>query len=583
LSTKRETLLQRGRKVLKNTEVKQLLERLSEENEENRMSVESAEDDGMDEDESTEQFLTRGESRLKLWIPQVNGKQLESVEQVEKLVKEWYPGFMKHKEYPKYLRQARLHLELVKRFQEEELKRGDIARIAKETGQSPVTVKRWLIEGAKPRVYHYLNRNPLDDRTERVTKILDSLNGVIDMETLEQRLRTLYLYSALEQSKKHAENLERAKLFFQFLEEYAQGGILKSIAKRMKIGKSTISEWFNGSQLPTYIRIAVEIPSNQPDIGRKWLPLRLNSQTNLPEQFIQVPDTVTSEEDLLSVLRQVQSLDTPQMREFEKGYGKEPTPLSFMYLLGLILSDGGFDSDSDLSARVVLYASKKYSWNLRLGRGFSYAMGKVGLNVVRRADSTKIRDGETTVFNVWGSQASPLLRWVKEVLFGLGPSLMKKQNPIEADWILNLPHDYRVAFLQGLADGDGYASIRSFNAGIATLTNHTFLNRLLNTFNIFPTIEKSKVRIGRYDDILKVSKLPLFKHANERQVQLDELSKIIGLLDRSYGKVPKEEIEIIMEMHDQGMSCGEITESLWINHGIARSRRSVEGIIKRRK
>ncbi|OLS30950.1 MAG: hypothetical protein ThorAB25_06690 [Candidatus Thorarchaeota archaeon AB_25] len=254
-----------------------------------------------------------------------------------------------------------------------------------------------------------------------------------------------------------------------------------------------------------------------------------------------------------------------------------------MYLLGLIVSDGGFDSDSDLSARVVLYASKKYRWSLRLGQAFSYAMGRIGMKVEKRADQTKVRDGKTTVFNVWGSQASPLLRWVKEVLFSLGPSLMKKQSPIDADWILNLPHDYRVAFLQGLADGDGYASIRSFNAGIATLTNHTFLNELLNTFNIFPTVEKTKVRIGRYDDIVKASKLPLFKHTKGRQERLEELSKLIGLLDRSYGRVPKEEIEIIMEMHDQGMSCGEITESLWVNHGIARSRRSVEGIIKRRK
>ena len=82
---------------------------------------------------------------------------------------------------------------------------------------------------------------------------------------------------------------------------------------------------------------------------------------------------------------------------------------------------------------------------------------------------------------------------------------------------------------------------------------------------------------------MNVSKLPLFKHAEGRQGQLEELSKLIGLLDKSYGRVPKEEIEIIMEMHDQGMTCGEITENLWVNHGIARSRRSVEGIIKRRK
>jgi len=366
----------------------QLLEDMSEEeNKKSRTSIEYAEDDKMDEDETPEQLLTKG--RLRIWIPRVNGERVESVDRLEKLVKERYSGLMKHKDYPKYLRQAKLHLELLKRFQKEDLKRGEMAKISRQTGETPTTIKRWLIEGTKPRIYHYLNRNPLDNRAERVAKLLSALNGVTDMKTLEKRLNTLFLYSVLEKSKKHAENLERARLFFQFLEEYAEGGILKSVAKRLKIGKSTISEWFNGSQLPSYIRMAVEIPSNQPDTGKKWLPLRLNSRTNLPEQFIQVPEQITSEEDLLSVLRQLRSLCTPEMKEFEEKYGRAPTALAFMYLLGLIVSDGGFDSDSDLSARIVLYSSKKYGWSLRLCRGFSYALGLVGLNVARSRRSVE--------------------------------------------------------------------------------------------------------------------------------------------------------------------------------------------------
>ncbi|MFW9817954.1 MAG: LAGLIDADG family homing endonuclease, partial [Candidatus Thorarchaeota archaeon] len=581
----REELLEEVREVLEDPEVMQLFEDMvGGEDKRQHTDIDFTEDDDkVEEADTLEEFLTREGSKLKLWIPQVNGERVESVEQLEKLVRERYPGLMKHKDYPKYLRQAKLHFELMQRFQGEELKRGDIARIAKETGYFPTTIKRWVIEGAKPRVYHYLNRNPLENRTERVAKLLSSLNGVTDIETLEQRLRTVFLYEVWRNSKHHAKRFRRARIFFEFLEEYSKGGILKSIAKRLRIGKSTVSEWFSGSQLPFYVRLAVTVPENSPKSGKKWLPLRLNSRTNLPEQFIQVPEAVTSDDDLLSVLQQLQSLRTREMREFEEKYGKQSKALAFMYLLGLIVSDGGFDSDSDLSARVVLYASKKYRWNLRLGRAFLYSMGKVGLNVERRADSTKIRDGKTTVFSVWGSQASPLLRWMKEVLFGLGPSLRKKESPIHADWMLNLSHDYRVAFLQGLADGDGYASIRSFNAGIATLTNHTFLNKLLNTFNIFPTIEKTKVRINRYNDIVKASELTLFKHATERQKQLEELAKLIDSLDSNYGRVPKDEIEIIMEMHNQGMSCGEITESLWINHGLARSRRSVEGIVKRRK
>lgn len=579
----REELRERVRQVLEDPEVMQLLESMSEGEDKRRTGVEYAEDDEVDEDDSLEQFLTRGESKLRVWMPRVNGERIESVERLEELVRERFPGLLKHKKYRQYIRQARLHLELLGRFQNEDLKRGDIARISRETRQSPTTVKRWLIEGAKPRVYHYLTRNPLDDREERVAKILSSLNGVTDMEALEQRLRTLFLYDVLEMSKIHARNMERARLFFQFLDEYVKGGILKSVAKRLKIGTSTISEWFSGSQLPSYVRMAATIPDKPPEPTKKWLPLRLNTRTNLPEQFMQVPDNVTSEEDLLYVLRQLQSLRTPKMREFEEEYGREPKHLAFMYLLGLIVSDGGFDSDSDQSARVVLYASKKYRWSLRLGRAFSYAMGQIGMKVERRADETKVKNGKTIVCNVRASQASPLLRWVKEVLLGLGPSYSKKETPIDAEWILRMPRDYRVAFLQGLADGDGYASIKTNRVGIASKPNREFIKRLLSTFEIHSKMENTKVVVKRHGDILRANSLPLFRHATSRKRNHDELCKIISLLDRSRGRVPERERKIIIELHRRGLSPGEITEKLWFDHGFARSMRSIYGIVRRHK
>jgi transcriptional regulator with XRE-family HTH domain len=571
--------LEKVREVFEDPGVMQSFENMGEGEDKKHINVEYAEDDEMEKIE----FLTRGESKLNLWIPRVNGERIESVEQLEEITREQYPGLMKHKDYPKYLRQARLHLDLMKRFEEEELKRGDIAQIARETGESPVTVKRWLIEGAKPRVYHYLNRNPLEDREERVAKLLASLNGVTDMESLEKRLKTLFLYSALEQSMKHAENLERARLFFQFLEEYAQGGILKSIAKRMKIGKSTISEWFGGSQLPSYVRLAAEIPSEEPDLGKKWLPLRLNHLTNLPEQFIQVPDTITSEDDLLFVLSQLQSLSTPAMNRFEEKYGRESKALAFMYLLGLMVSDGGFDADSDLSARVVLFASKKYKWSFMLGQAFMYAMGRIGLEAQKRTDVTKVRDGKTTVFHVWASQASPLLRWIKEVLFGLRRSDSKKGTPIDAEWVLSMPHDFRVAFLQGLADGDGYASIKAFRIGIGSKTNQEFIRKLLSTFDIQSKMEKTKVVIKKHENIHKANSMPLFRHALSRKKNHDELCKIIDNLDGSHGRVREKERKIILELHRQGFTPGEIAEKLWYDYGYARSMRSIYGIVQRQK
>ncbi|MFW9890173.1 MAG: LAGLIDADG family homing endonuclease, partial [Candidatus Thorarchaeota archaeon] len=370
--------------------------------------------------------------------------------------------------------------------------------------------------------------------------------------------------------------------FFQFLKEYASGGTLKNIAKKLGIGKSTINEWLRHSQLPTNVKVASLIPKTELKRGKKWLPLRLDPIQNIPTDFIQVPESITKSEDLLDVLKQLTSLETNEKEEYEKQFGKLPREITFMYLLGLIVSDGGFASDTDSSAKVSLFASKKYPWSLELGKAFCHALSKIGFFAERKPDDERERNGKTDAFRVWESEASPFFMWVKKALLGLKASDRKKKTPIHADWVLNIPHDWRVAFLQGVADGDGSASIRQFRVNIATVTNHDFFSRLLSRFGLHTSIEKTKVRVDRYDDILKAQRLPFFKHATVRQKGLDELSKLIEALDVSHGPVPDEEIILIMSLHRQGYSRGEITEKLWHEYGLARSRKSIEGIIRRR-
>ena len=58
--------------------------------------------------------------------------------------------------------------------------------------------------------------------------------------------------------------------------------------------------------------------------------------------------------------------------------------------------------------------------------------------------------------------------------------------------ILKMPRSMRVVFIQGLADGDGYASIRAFNAGIATNTNMQFVRKLLTSVGIRSTTSMSR-------------------------------------------------------------------------------------------
>jgi intein/homing endonuclease len=61
--------------------------------------------------------------------------------------------------------------------------------------------------------------------------------------------------------------------------------------------------------------------------------------------------------------------------------------------------------------------------------------------------------------------------WVKNVLLRLDAGTVKKEEPIHAEWILQMPREWQVAFVQGLADGDGSASVKSFYVRIATVPN----------------------------------------------------------------------------------------------------------------
>ena len=176
------------------------------------------------------------------------------------------------------------------------------------------------------------------------------------------------------------------------------------------------------------------------------MPLKTPTRVQL-EQFIQVPLKITSPEDILDVLRQIRPLKTPAMEEYELQFGETPRELMFMFLLGILVSDSWFRSGTSRSTHAELSASKKYSWSKDLGRGFCYALGKIGISSKRHKNQVSQRNGKTTVSRKWASEASPFLQWVKRTLLGLKASTPKSWTPIQADWILQMPHDWRVAFL----------------------------------------------------------------------------------------------------------------------------------------
>ncbi|TFH07669.1 MAG: hypothetical protein E4H14_07960 [Candidatus Thorarchaeota archaeon] len=520
---------------------------------------------------------------VNMWVPELDGVRVESYDHLVELLKSRSPVFFKRKDADKLLKDARLHIELYQEYGNREyLEKGEVAALSKKLKKSPITLKRYLREGVMPKVYYWSNMVPSAERERKLEDLLSRLNGVTTEKEYDRRFSTLYFYDEMSTTADHIQKDEFARKFFEFIREYGESGFLVDLAKRLGIGKSTISAWFDGIQLPTRIAFATLIPQESPRVGFKWLPKKLNHITNLPENFIQVPLKITSQQDLLDVLGQLTPLESKAMREYEKEMGEVSQAIAFMYLLGLMVSDGGFKSDVDYSAKVELFVSKKYSWGSTLGKGFCYTLGKVGVSAKRDSDQEKVKEnGKIIGFRKYSSEASPLLMWMKKVLLGLKISEIKKSVAINADWILNIPHEWKVAFIQGLADGDGYASIPRFDTAITTTTNEKFFAKLLSSIGIEATTGDNRARIKKHDEILKARELPLFKFARGRQQILDDMCKIIELKPKGRRRIPEDERKLVMELYRTGLKPWEIVEKLWHDQGLARTTGMIYSLIQK--
>ena len=519
---------------------------------------------------------------VHFWFPQVNGVNIDSDERLLKYIRENNPALLSRKDFPSLLEQARLHIELIRRFSDiGYIHYGEISKLAKEFSAPQETLRYLLRKAGRPRIYYLFHQVSIDDRTQIAVEMVERLNGVSSAKEMDRRFKNLYFYKEISKSSNYIQQRKMSMRYIRFWKEYLKGGTLEDIGRKLGVSNSTMTEWLKFSRIPTHIRYASKIPREAPARGWKWLPLKLNTVTNNPELFIQVPEKITTPNDLMRVLEQIEPLDTTELKKSLKPFLPLARHLEFMYLLGLIASDGGFSHNIEHSANVQLYVGKKYPWGLNLGRAFRFAMGRVGFNTERWADDVRYKHGKKQECMVWGCETSPFFAWMEKALLGLDVTSAKSRQPISAEWILSLPPEWRIAFIQGLADGDGWASVKAFATAISTSTNFDFYQDLFATFNIHTSSSSGSrnVIVGRHSEIKKAQKLPLFRYAYGRQKKLDTLSSIIESLRRR--KALGRELELILTLNNEGHSPGEITEILWYRYGLPRTPFSIYRILGR--
>ncbi|MHA2142903.1 MAG: LAGLIDADG family homing endonuclease [Candidatus Thorarchaeota archaeon] len=515
--------------------------------------------------------------------PVIMGKRIESVSQFLRIIREEFPWMLERSDSDELLQYIRAFYE-AKEIEQRTgpLNYSQIREIADRYEISHESVRSYVRSNTRPMAFDMLNRGlSLSDARRLIKKLIRQLNGIENWTDCQSRLESFYLFEDLKGLRSYKKDVESARQFFRYLEALKQGGLLTDIARRAGLSVEKAKSFRHHKSLPRLIGIASAIPQASPSRGHKWLPKKIRGYTGLSD-FIEVLSKIRSLSDIEGILRKLHRKSSREMKSWKAIFRPLPQLVALMYFLGALASDGSVGRKEGISTRVGISLSKKYSWSKDFGEFFSYCLGILGISAKQVADSkSRSKSGEPIVKSIWISEHSPLLVWFLRAALGLDRKTAKSKQSVDVEWVLSMPEEARLAFLQGLADGDGYASIKNMNAGIATKTNQDFVQKLLRSFGIESSKYPNKVQFHMKEHLERAQKLPLFRTADGRQKRLKMIIDMINSLSREH--VSEEERGLILDWHKKGYSAGDISILLWQELRRARRTPTIYKVIRDHK
>lgn len=288
----------------------------------------------------------------------------------------------------------------------------------------------------------------------------------------------------------------------------------REISESLNISKSKINHWLFENRIPFLVKLfQTHIRLGKPDKNMRWLSINSTKGGTFTGPWIQVPETINNFECIKYVINQLEPLG-----EFHK-----ESPLDkdsairiklFGFCLGILIGDSTKETikrKRRITRRITLRLSKGHETNQKLGNFVSMAVNSLGLRMKKCKDCPPGKLN-TFPFFTWISQSSPLVQWMFNVCLGLKDNEKTTYDPIRASWIMTASDEFKVWFLQGLAESDGFVDFSACQVGIITHPNTELIESILSSLDIAST-RRLLTRDGLWTLMISVEdgySLPIF-------------------------------------------------------------------------
>ncbi len=224
-----------------------------------------------------------GTRKVKMYSPEVRGREVSSAEELRDMVDQELPGMKEHRNYEKMMNQCENHFKAKEHFGNRKwVSSGEIIKFSEEVSEPEKTVRAWLVEEARPLMYPTLeNAMSKQEAEEKISKVRENLQGVDSYEKLQEKLDHPYHEAHTKIQMSYPKDLESARKYYEFLDEMAKGGTIADVSKRVGFGQSNGSRYLEG-RIPRIITRAIEpIPDFEP------MEVKEKTSIDTPEKYEQ--------------------------------------------------------------------------------------------------------------------------------------------------------------------------------------------------------------------------------------------------------------------------------------------------------